>query len=382
MLRPVQRGVWVGAGELAGCARLELADDVGLLDPERAVFEAMLAGWARQQRTRFLREDSTIGPRAVLVRRLAEFSGQYPWEWRPAEAEAFISHLRSGPRPVAVSTARGYEAALRMFCEYVTDARYEWPEVCGRRFGRQPAQVFHEWNSVVHVAEYEGGAGRRPLTYDEVQALFDAADGRVEQIRSRGRKGALAALRDAALLKAVYAYGLRRQEARGLDLADLRHCPKTPQYGRFGGVFVRWGKASRGSPPRRRTVLTVPEMDWVTGVLEHWVTEVRPLFGPGSLAALWVTERASRVSVRGIDEAFAAARAAAGLPGELDLHCLRHSYITHLVEFDYPERFVAEQAGHRYASTTAIYTGVSDEYRTRLVRRALRARPELWEDSL
>jgi site-specific recombinase XerD len=34
----------------------------------------------------------------------------------------------------------------------------------------------------------------------------------------------------------------------------------------------------------------------------------------------------------------------------------RHSYITHLVEFDYPERFVSEQAGHRYASTTAIYT--------------------------
>jgi site-specific recombinase XerD len=73
---------------------------------------------------------------------------------------------------------------------------------------------------------------------------------------------------------------------------------------------------------------------------------------------------------------------AAGLPAELDLHCLRHSYITHLVEFDYPERFVSEQAGHRYASTTAIYTGVSDDYRSRLVRRSLEARPELWEGTL
>jgi integrase len=60
----------------------------------------------------------------------------------------------------------------------------------------------------------------------------------------------------------------------------------------------------------------------------------------------------------------------------------RHTYITHLVEFDYPERFVSEQAGHRYASTTAIYTGVSDDYRSRLVRRSLEARPELWEDAL
>ena len=335
------------------------------LNPQRAVFEGMLAGWARQQRTRFLREDATIGPRAALVRRLAEFTGQYPWEWQPAEAEAFISHLRSGTRPVTVSTARGYETALRMFCEYVTDPRYEWPEVCGERFGRRPVQIFHEWNSVAHVTEYEGAAGRRPLTYDEVQALFDAADGRAEQIRARGRKGALAALRDAAVLKTVYAYGLRRREASGLDLADLRRNPKAPQYGRYGGLFVRWGKASRGSPPKRRTVLTVPEMDWITGVLEHWISEVRPAFEPG-IAGGAVGHRAGQppVSARAIDDAFAAASKAAGLPAELDLHCLRHSYITHLVEFDYPERFVAEQAGHRYASTTAIYTNSRELHQT------------------
>ena len=33
-------------------------------------------------------------------------------------------------------------------------------------------------------------------------------------------------------------------------------------------------------------------------------------------------------------------------------------YVTHLVEFGYPERFVQDQAGHAYASTTAIYTGL------------------------
>jgi integrase len=80
---------------------------------------------------------------------------------------------------------------------------------------------------VAHVTEFEGQPHRRPLTYDEVQALFDAADGRVEQIRSRGRKGALAAQRHAALLKTAYAFGLRRREAWGLDLADLRRNPAT-----------------------------------------------------------------------------------------------------------------------------------------------------------
>jgi site-specific recombinase XerD len=87
------------------------------------------------------------------------------------------------------------------------------------------------------------------------------------------------------------------------------------------------------------------------------------------------------MSARGLNRAFEDARVLAGLPDELDLHALRHSYVTHLVEFDYPERFVQDQVGHAYASTTAIYTGVSDEYRNRLLERSLRARHgDLWED--
>ena len=164
-----------------------------------------------------------------------------------------------------------------------------------------------------------------------------------------------------------------------LDLPDLRRTPKAPQYREYGGVFVRFGKASNGSPPKRRTVLTVPEMDWIVDVLGHWVTEVRPLLSPGSLPALFITERSSRMSLRGLNTAFEQARVDAGVPPEADLHALRHSYVTHLVEFDYPEKFVSLQVGHAYASTTAIYTGVSDEYRNRLLQRVLQERhADLW----
>ncbi|MGW9597652.1 tyrosine-type recombinase/integrase [Streptomyces chartreusis] len=367
--------------DLPGAAHLMLADGVLHLEPEPAVFEAMLYGWARQQRTRFLDEDGTIKPRLSVVRRFAEFTNQYPWQWEPAEVEAFIDHLRSRRKNFAVSTGRNYQNALRMFCEYATDARYGWPVRCLERFGQAPVQILHEWNTVTHSSEYEGDAGRRPLTYDEVQALFDAADARVAEIRARRRKGSLAALRDAILLKTVYAYGLRRQEACGLDLADLRRNPKMPQYGRFGGLFVRYGKSSKGGPPKRRTVLTVPELDWSVDLLDQYLEEVRPAFSPGKHPALWVTERRGRMSARRLDEAFETARKAADLPEELDLHGLRHSYVTHLVEFGYPERFVQDQVGHAYASTTAIYTGVSDEYRNRLLQRMLKERhAELWED--
>lgn len=92
-----------------------------------------------------------------------------------------------------------------------------------------------------------------------------------------------------------------------------------------------------------------------------------------------MTERCGRISLRGVNEAFVNARTAAALPPELDLHCLRHSYITHLTEFGYPEKFIQDQAGHATASTTAIYTGVSDEYRNRLLMRSVQRDAEKWD---
>ncbi len=119
---------------------------------------------------------------------------------------------------------------------------------CTQQFGQVPQQVFHEDNSIIHVGgDYEGDPSRRPLTYDEVQALFDAADARVGLIRSRGgRKGAMTALRDAAMLKFCYAYGLRRSEVVHSDVVDLRRNSKMDEFGRFGALSVRYGKASRG----------------------------------------------------------------------------------------------------------------------------------------
>jgi site-specific recombinase XerD len=52
---------------------------------------------------------------------------------------------------------------------------------------------------------------------------------------------------------------------------------------------------------------------------------------------------------------------------------LRRSYITHLIEDGWDPLFVQQQVGHEHASTTAIYTCVSSDFRTRTLRRALDA---------
>ena len=59
-----QRSVIVGA-----IAKLQES----YLDPAMAVFEAMLEGWATQQRARLLKAH-TVEPRVRLVRRFAAFS--------------------------------------------------------------------------------------------------------------------------------------------------------------------------------------------------------------------------------------------------------------------------------------------------------------------
>lgn len=332
------------------------------------MYEGMLDGWAAQMSSRGLKA-TTIEARLAMVRRFADFTNEYPWQWQPVDLEDFSTSLRSGERPHALSTLRDYQTKLALFCDYICDARYEWSAVCAERFGAHPGQICTEWNRVAHVDEYEADPRRRPFTPRELQCLFDYADAEVERARTSGHKGALAAFRDAALFKVVYAWGLRRREAVMLDVADLHPNAAVPAFGCCGALHVRWGKAKRGSPPRRRTVLAV--FDWAVEALRQYVDEVRPAFGFAEHPALWVTERGSRISGRAVDERFASYRDALGLPSALDLHCLRHSYVSHLVEAGYPERFVSEQVGHAHASTTAIYCSVSDDYRHRILRQAV-----------
>lgn len=155
-----------------------------------------------------------------------------------------------------------------------------------------------------------------------------------------------------------------------LDVADFGPNPAAPELGGFGTCHVQFGKAKRGSPPRRRAVATV--MPWAAEALEQYVTEVRPLHGPAARGPeLWLTERGARISPRRIDERFAAWRSAAGLPVDLSVHCLRHAYVSHLIEDGADPLFVQHQVGHSWASTTAIYTSIGADHTNRMLRAAL-----------
>ena len=104
---------WQVPGSAPG---LLFLDSATLLRPEEQVFTAMVAGWRDQQLARNL-DTSTIEDRESALARFQAFTNEYPWQWRPHDLEEFTSELRGGDHPVALSTVRSYQAAVRLFLD-------------------------------------------------------------------------------------------------------------------------------------------------------------------------------------------------------------------------------------------------------------------------
>ncbi|MDV6979854.1 tyrosine-type recombinase/integrase [Mycobacterium intracellulare] len=348
--------------------RVYVVGSVPLLHPEAQTVEEMLEGWRNQQLCRNL-DHETIAGRIRIVQRFVEVTNEFPWTWTPAMAEEFFSDLRAIHRRKQ-STVRGYQNALKLFCSYVSHPDYGWDRVCEQRFGTHPAQVFFEWNSAAHVQDNEQSPEKRAFTKAELQDFFDHADDQVALIAASGRKGWLPAYRDAVMFKIAYSYGLRCNELRHLQTVDFSRNPRGREFGRYGVVQIRYGKAKKGSPPKRRSVLTV--FDWTPEVIGDWLTRGQPYLDDG--IDLFPSERGALVAERTLLRRFRGyCDDDLQLPGGLDLHSLRRSYATHLIEDGWDAKFVQDQLGHEHASTTSLYTCVSSDFRTRTLRRALDA---------
>lgn len=88
-------------------------------------------------------------------------------------------------------------------------------------------------------------------------------------------------------------------------------------------------------------------MPWAAAAaVKEYVEEVLPRYGCPKNPALWPTERGGRVAPDYLNQRFAAYRDDLGLPEELGPYCLRHSYVTHLIEDGYDPTFVQHQVGH------------------------------------
>ncbi|WP_404503130.1 tyrosine-type recombinase/integrase [Arthrobacter sp. GAS37] len=342
-----------------------------LLRPEETVLEACLGGWIMQMESRNLTQ-RWIELSYKTALRFCRYTGEYPWNWGPGDLEAWASELLG---KLKAPTVRGLQNHIGRFLDYLTDPAYGWAAVCEHYFGTHPAQICSEWNT---VGQHALGDEPRPrsFTREELARLFEFCDSRIERAQQARTKGALAAARDSAMFKVQYAWGLRRREVCRLDVASVSENPRQPQFGNAGVLDVRWGKGSNGRGPKQRTVLTT--LPWSARVLIQYIDVVRPCYRSGP--ELWVSERSQRVSETSYNERFAEYRDELGLDHRLTPHGLRRAYITHLLEDGWDLRFVQTQVGHAHASTTTIYSHVSNDFMTSTLNNALMdgAPEDLW----
>ena len=165
------------------------------------------------------------------------------------------------------------------------------------------------------------------------------------------------AARNYAAARLMAQVGLRVNEARMLDLDDVRW-----DLGRFGKLHVRHGKGARGSGPRERMV---PLINGADRTLRWFIEDVRGLFGGDFArygAPLLPSERnaGARAGAETLRAGLAEA-AAAHLPEwdkALTPHVLRHFCASQLYLGGMDLLAIQEALGHAWIATTMGYVHV------------------------
>ncbi len=158
--------------------------------------------------------------------------------------------------------------------------------------------------------------------------------------------------RDRAILELFYASGLRLSELVGLDIEDVNLVARVARVRGKGGkerlvpfnhsaveALQALGQDARlvtPTPPVRRSARPGPHVR-----TRH---------------AVFLNPRGGRLTSRSVDRIVRQAARAAGIPGSLSPHALRHTFATHLLQAGADLRVIQELLGHATLSTTQRYT--------------------------
>jgi site-specific recombinase XerD len=192
----------------------------------------------------------------------------------------------------------------------------------------------------------------------------------------KGRGRGPLQLRDRALLELAYASGLRVSELCGLERTRVHLADRTVTVLGKGGKqrTVPFGRAAeralREYLERARPVLTTRPPR----------SRARRAAAPGKARtarrhdAVFVNARGRPLGRMGFWKILRDLARAAGIPGRVHPHALRHSFATHLLQGGADLRVVQELLGHASVTTTAIYTHLDRAY-LREVHRTFHPRP-------
>jgi integrase/recombinase XerC len=173
-----------------------------------------------------------------------------------------------------------------------------------------------------------------------------SVDHAVALVEHRGQHGdATLATRDACIAELLYGCGLRVGELIGLDFAASAAAA--------GWIDVADASAHvLGKGSKRRTV---PVGRPALQALEAWLARRGEVAASGE-AALFVSQRGTRLTPSQLRSRLKRQAIAAGVPANVHPHMLRHSFASHLLQSSGDLRAVQELLGHANITTTQVYT--------------------------
>jgi integrase/recombinase XerC len=152
-------------------------------------------------------------------------------------------------------------------------------------------------------------------------------------------------LRDHAIIELLYGCGLRIGELVALDVHPSAQARGWVDHAdRSAHVLGKGGK--------RRSV---PVGAAAARALQTWLGVRAPLARDDE-AALFVSQRGTRLSASQVRARLGQLARAAGLPTHVHPHMLRHSFASHLLQSSGDLRAVQELLGHANITTTQVYT--------------------------
>jgi integrase/recombinase XerC len=284
--------------------------------------------------------------------------------------QSYIRRLKA-ERNLSPYTLRNYRSDLNHFAAYLDERGVDPLEIDRQSFrrylaslhdsGAAPASVNRKVSTIHTFYRYlarEGVLDRDPLlgvsspkrpqrlpeilTKEQLTAIIEAADGDTPQ-----------GLRDRAILELMYAAGLRLAEVVGLDVDGIDLAERL--------VRVR-GKGNK----ERMVVIGRPAAE----ALQRYLRQGRTGLAEPGQRALFVNRNGGRLSGRSVQKIVRKHALMAGLDKRVFPHLLRHSFATHMLDGGAELRVVQELLGHASASTTQIYTHVTEEQQRRVYDKA------------
>jgi len=141
-----------------------------------------------------------------------------------------------------------------------------------------------------------------------------------------------------SMLSLIYSAGLRRGELLGLKIKDIDSKRMM--------ICIRQGKGMKDRYVPLSTVVLI--------MLREYYIKYKPK------EYLFEGQHGGKYSERSIELVLKKAVSDARIGKNINLHMLRHSYATHLMEAGTHLRYIQELLGHKSARTTQIYTHVSN----------------------